>query len=47
MKIIPEKNLENIEKNVKVNTVMAKAYNATTKKLDEVYFLTGNSKIHD
>lgn len=44
MKIIPEKNLENIEKNVKVNTVMSKAYNTTTKKLDEAYFLAETQK---
>lgn len=44
LKIIPEKNLENIEKNVKVNTVMAKAYNTTTKKLDEAYFLAETQK---
>lgn len=44
MKIIPEKNLENIEKNVKVNTVMSKAYNTTTKKLDEAYFLAETEK---
>jgi thioredoxin-related protein len=44
LKIIPEKNLENIEKNVKVNTVMAKAYNITTKKLDEAYFLAETQK---
>lgn len=44
LKIIPEKNVENIEKNVKVNTVMSKAYNTTTKKLDEAYFLTETQK---
>lgn len=44
LKIIPEKNLENIEKNVKVNTVMSKAYNTTTKKLDEAYFLAETQK---
>lgn len=44
LKIIPEKNLENIEKNVKVNTVMTKAYNTTTKKLDEAYFLAETQK---
>jgi len=44
LKIIPEKSVENIEKNVKVNTVMSKAYNTTTKKLDEAYFLTETQK---
>lgn len=44
MKIVPEKNYASIDKNVKVNTVMAKAYNATTKKLDEAYFLEQTQK---
>ncbi|AZA75303.1 thioredoxin family protein [Chryseobacterium indoltheticum] len=44
LKIIPEKNVESIDKNVKVNTVMSKAYNTTTKKLDEAYFLAETQK---
>ncbi|MCX8531567.1 thioredoxin family protein [Chryseobacterium luquanense] len=44
MKIIPEKQYASIDKNVKVNAVMAKAYDATTKKLDEAYFLTETQK---
>jgi len=43
-KMLPEQQYAAMDKNVKVNTVMAKAYNTTTKKLDEAYFLTGTQK---
>lgn len=43
-KIVPEQQYASIDKNVKVNSVMAKAYNATTKKLNETYFLTETQK---
>ncbi|MFL9834258.1 thioredoxin family protein [Chryseobacterium terrae] len=44
LKIVPEEKLENIDKNVKVNTVLSKAYDATTKKLNEDYFLAETQK---
>jgi thiol:disulfide interchange protein len=43
-KMLPEQQYAAMDKNVKVNTVIAKAYNATTKKLDEAYFLTEAQK---
>ncbi|MFY1047420.1 thioredoxin family protein [Chryseobacterium sp. GP-SGM7] len=43
-KFVPEQQYVAMDKNVKVNTVMAKAYNATTKKLDEAYFLAETQK---
>ncbi|MNU53714.1 Thioredoxin-like protein [compost metagenome] len=44
LKMLPEQQYASMDKNVKVNTVMAKAYNATTKKLDEAYFLAETQK---
>lgn len=44
VKMITEKNYENIDKNVKVNSILAKAYNADTKKTDEAYFLAETQK---
>lgn len=39
LKMLPEKNYDNINKNVKVNTILAKAYNPETKKYNDAYFL--------
>lgn len=44
LKMLPEQQYASMDKNVKVNTVMAKAYNTTTKKLDETYFLAETQK---
>lgn len=44
LKMLPEQQYASMDKNVKVNTVMAKAYNTTTKKLDEAYFLAETQK---
>ncbi|MGE6398041.1 thioredoxin family protein [Chryseobacterium scophthalmum] len=44
LKMLPEQQYASMDKNVKVNTVMAKAYNPTTKKLDEAYFLAETQK---
>lgn len=44
LKMLPEQQYASMDKNVKVNTVMSKAYNATTKKLDEAYFLAETQK---
>lgn len=44
LKMLPEQQYASMDKNVKVNTVMAKAYNSTTKKLDEAYFLAETQK---
>lgn len=44
LKMLPEQQYASMDKNVKVNTVMTKAYNATTKKLDEAYFLAETQK---
>lgn len=44
VKIIPEKNYESIDKNVKVNTIIAKSVNPSTKKMDEAYFLAETQK---
>ena len=39
IKFIPEKSYDMIDKNIKTNSVISKAYNKDTKKLDENYFL--------
>ncbi|WP_419870350.1 thioredoxin family protein [Chryseobacterium sp. CT-SW4] len=44
LKIVPEQNYEAIDKNVKINTVISKAYNPDTKILNEQYFLTETQK---
>lgn len=44
LKMLPEQQYAAMDKNVKVNTIMAKAYNVTTKKLDEAYFLAETQK---
>ncbi|UOE37232.1 MULTISPECIES: thioredoxin family protein [Chryseobacterium] len=44
LKMLPEKNYDNINKNVKVNTILAKAYNPETKKYNDAYFLAETQK---
>ncbi|KQR92431.1 thiol:disulfide interchange protein [Chryseobacterium sp. Leaf180] len=44
VKLIPENTYMMIDKNIKTNTVMSKAYNKETKKFDEKYFLTETQK---
>ncbi|WP_292010921.1 thioredoxin fold domain-containing protein [Chryseobacterium sp.] len=44
LKQIPEKNYDAIDKNIKINTVISKAYNPDTKILNEQYFLTETQK---
>lgn len=43
-KILPEQQYAAMDKNVKVNTVMAKAYNTDTKKWNDAYFLAESQK---
>ncbi len=44
LKMMPEKNYENIDKNVKVNTAVSQSYNPNTKKFDDSYFLAETQK---
>ena len=44
LKIVPEKNYESFDKNVKINTIISKAYNPETKKMNETYFLAEAQK---
>ncbi|MGD1320671.1 thioredoxin family protein [Chryseobacterium sp. 2R14A] len=43
-KMLPEQQYAAMDKNVKVNTVMAKAYNTDTKKWNDAYFLAESQK---
>jgi len=44
LKLIPEKNYTALDKNIKLNGVMSKAYNKTTKTWDEAYFYAETGK---
>ncbi|UKB82663.1 thioredoxin family protein [Chryseobacterium sp. MEBOG06] len=44
LKFLPEEKYEGINKNIKLNTVAQKAYNADTKTWNETYFMTETQK---
>jgi len=44
LKIVPEKNYEIIDKNVKLGAVMKKSYDSITKKINDAYFLAETQK---
>jgi thioredoxin-related protein len=44
LKIVPEKNYNLFDKNIKVNTILKKSYNADTKAWNENYFMTEAQK---
>lgn len=44
VKIFPEDKYEKINKNIKLNTIVKKAYNADSKTWDDIYFFTESQK---